>query len=319
MKKDQNQPSCDLKVLLGSLTILAASIQTAAADESGVSFWLPGQYGSFAALPPETGFSMPLMTYAYTGDVSADRVFQSGNQLRLGLDTDFVAQFIIPTYSPDTEIWGAQPAFSLAFLPSYNSASANATLGSASGSISDSVTGFGDLYPAAQLFWARGVHNYMAYFTGNIPVGNYDPNRLSNLGLGHAAIDIGGAYTYANPDTGWEFSVTGGVTYNFENSDTNYRNGTSLHLDMAASRFVSETTHVGLVGFAYQQVSDDTGQSPILGDTKSRTFGIGPQIGWFFGDPERPSYFNIRAYKEFATRYRVEGGGVFFTLSFPIG
>lgn len=36
----------------------------------------------------------------------------------------------------------------------------------------------------------------MVYVTGNIPIGDYDPNRLANLGLGHSAVDIGGGYTY---------------------------------------------------------------------------------------------------------------------------
>jgi hypothetical protein len=41
-------------------------------------------------------------------------------------------------------------------------------------SISDSVTGFGDVLPIATLRWNNGVHNYMTYITGDIPVGAYD-------------------------------------------------------------------------------------------------------------------------------------------------
>jgi hypothetical protein len=37
------------------------------ADEGGVSFWLPGQYGSFAAVAPSPGWSMPLVFYNYGG------------------------------------------------------------------------------------------------------------------------------------------------------------------------------------------------------------------------------------------------------------
>jgi len=33
----------------------------------------------------------------------------------------------------------------------------------------------------------------MIYGTGDIPVGDYDQNRLANLGLGHGAIDGGEA------------------------------------------------------------------------------------------------------------------------------
>jgi hypothetical protein len=56
-------------------------------------------------------------------------------------------------------------------------------------SISDSVTGFGDVLPIATLRWNNGVHNYMTYITGDIPVGAYDSTRLSNIGIGHGAID----------------------------------------------------------------------------------------------------------------------------------
>jgi hypothetical protein len=40
-----------------------------------------------------------------------------------------------------------------------------------SDSISDSVTGFGDLYPQATLKWNQGVNNFMVYVMGDIPVG----------------------------------------------------------------------------------------------------------------------------------------------------
>ena len=80
---------------------------------------------------------------------------------------------------------------------------------------SDSVSGFTDLYPVASLAWNNGVHNGMIYVTGDIPVGDYDNTRLANLGIGHAAIDSGGGYTYFNQKTGWEFSVVAGFTYNW--------------------------------------------------------------------------------------------------------
>src|SRR5262245_1201592 len=41
-------------------------IQTASADEAGVSFWLPGQYGSFAAEPSTPGWSFESTFYHAT-------------------------------------------------------------------------------------------------------------------------------------------------------------------------------------------------------------------------------------------------------------
>ena len=65
------------------------------------------------------------------------------------------------------------------------------------GSISDTTTGFGDLYPMASLRWNSGVNNYMVYATGDIPVGDYSSSQLANLGIGHGAVDGGVGFTYS--------------------------------------------------------------------------------------------------------------------------
>ncbi len=67
-------------------------------------------------------------------------------------------------------------------------------------SLSDSASGFGDLIPMFSLRWNVGVNNYMYYITGDIPVGAYNSMRLSNIGIGHGAIDSGGGYTYFDPE-----------------------------------------------------------------------------------------------------------------------
>lgn len=301
-------------VAVGAASLIS---QGALADEGGVSFWLPGQYSSFAAIPPEPGFSMPLVTYGYSGEVSGERPLQLGRELGLSVDARYLGQFFIPTYSPDSTILGGRAAFSLAFVLAKSDVSIDATLGDLSRSASETVGGISDLYPTAQLFWNNGVHNWMAYVTGAIPVGDYEPDRLTNIGIGHAAIDVGGAYTFFNPETGWEASATLGATYNFENPDTDYRNGNSIHLDLAASKYVSEELHLGLVGFAYKQVTDDEGAPEILDGFRSETYGIGPQIGYTFASGSGPIYANLRAYKEFETENRTEGAAAYLTLSIP--
>jgi hypothetical protein len=101
-------------------------------------------------------------------------------------------------------------------------------------------------------------------------------------GIGHGAIDAGGGYTYLNPASGNEFSGVAGFTYNFKNPETQYRSGIDFHFDWGAAHFISKQVFVGLAGYAFQQITDDSGQNPRLGGFRSRVLGVGPQIGYTF-------------------------------------
>ncbi len=118
--------------------------------------------------------------------------------------------------------------------------------------ISDTVTGLGDLSPQVSLRWNAGVHNVMTYATGNIPIGIYSRTRLSNIGIGHGALDGGAGYTYFNEQTGYEFSAVAGLTYNFINPSTQYQNGIDVHLDWGASQFLTKQLQIGFVGYLYR-------------------------------------------------------------------
>ena len=146
------------------------------------------------------------------------------------------------------------------------------------------------------LKWNHGVHNTMVYAMTNIPVGDYDSKRLVNLGLGHWGVDGGFGYTYLNPQTGYEFSFVTGATYSAENPDLQYQNGIDWHLDWGASKFLSKQLHAGIVGYAYQQLTADSGAGATLGDFKSRVFAVGPQVGYIFPVGDMQGYLNLRGY-----------------------
>jgi hypothetical protein len=173
-----------------------------------------------------------------------------------------------------------------------------------SDSVSDSLTGFGDLYPQISLRWNNGVHNYMTYVTGDVPVGAYNSKRLSNLGIGHGAIDSGGGYTYFDPQTGHEFSAVLGFTYNLKNQSTQYQNGIDMHLDWGASQFLSEQWQVGVVGYVYKQITSDSGSGDRVGAFQSQVVGAGPQIGYVFPVGDLQGYLNLKGYKEFDAKHR---------------
>ena len=320
---------------IGAALLLFGSMSGAAyADEGGVSFWLPGQFGSLAAAPAVPGWSGAAIYYHTTvgasGAVAAARQIQIGRipanaavSLNANLNAQADLAFLNSTYTFATPVLGGQLAIGMTGLFGRSSASIDGTLTTAigplvttrTGFIGDAITSVGDLYPMATLKWNAGVHNYMTYVTGDIPVGAYDPSRLANLGIGHAAIDGGGGYTYFNPATGHEFSAVAGFTYNFKNQDTNYQNGIDFHVDWGMSKFLSKQVFVGLVGYGYQQITDDFGQHPILGGFRSRVVGIGPQIGYLFPVGDMQGYLNLKGYGEFDAANRPSGWNTWLTFS----
>jgi hypothetical protein len=314
--------------------LLAVTSSASLADESGTSFWLPGTYGSLAAAPGTPGWALATVYYHTSvsagADVAASREIQVGRfnpALNVNLNANLHASadiaIVVPSYVFATPVLGGQLAVQLGTMIGSTNANINGILTASlppfglvrNESISNTVTGFGDLYPLASLKWNAGVHNFMTYVTGDIPVGNYSSTSIANLGLGHGAVDAGGGYTYFNPATGHEFSAVAGLTYNLKNQTTQYQSGVDFHLDWGASQFLSKQFFVGLVGYAYDQVSADSGAGDRVGAFESRVFAIGPQIGYIFPIAGKQGYLGLKSYFEFEARNRPEGWNTWLTFS----
>ena len=320
--------------------LAAASVvfsHAALADEGGVSFWIPGFFGSLAATPQQPGFSVASIYYHTTvsagADVARAREFTIGRipanlsvNVSANLDARGDLGLVIPSYVFATPVLGGQAAVLLIGTYGRVSTSLAGTLTGAlttpfgtipfmrSDSISDSAWGFGDLVPQFSLRWNAGVHNYMTYITGDIPVGAYDSTRLSNLGIGHGAIDAGGGYTYFNPMTGHEFSGVLGFTYNFENRSTQYQNGVDMHFDWGASQFLTKQFQIGLVGYVYKELGCDSGSGDRVGCFQSQVVGVGPQLGFIFPVGDMQGYINLKGYGEFAAKNRPDGWNAWVTF-----
>lgn len=292
------------------------------ADEGGVSFWLPGLFGSLAAAPGTPGWSWADVYIHPQVSAGKNQAFANGGQIDLGINGTGNIVAFGPTYTLPQQVLGGQLALSLLGVAGQNVGTASAILAGPNGTIisgsrTDAATGFGDLLPQASLKWNSGVNNFMTYVTGDIPVGSYEPTRLANLGLGHGAIDGGAGYTYFNPATGREFSAVGGLTYNFENTQTDYQNGIDAHLDWAASQFLSKQLFLGIAGYFYQQITGDSGSGARLGPFESSTIGIGPQMGYIFPvNDQVQGFFGVKGYVDLVTDNRAKGWSVWVTLAF---
>ncbi len=314
---------------------LVSAAVPAAADEGGVSYWIPGFFGSLAATPQTPGWTLANVYYHDQVSAGADDAY--ARQVPVGrLTVPFTGQvtgnlnatadvgIAIPQYVFATPVLGGQASVGM-LVPVGNArtsvdASLTAALGplgfTVGGSRTDDATGGGDLSPLVTLRWNSGVNNWMVYAVGDIPVGLYSPTSLANLGIGHGTIDFGGGYTYFNPQTGHEFSGVLGFTYNFINPDTQYQNGVDLHFDWGASQFLTKQWQVGLVGYIYNQLSCDSGAGDRVGCFKSRVVGIGPQIGYIFPlGNNLQGYLNLKAYGEFDNAHRPDGWNAWLTFA----
>src|SRR5258705_10670642 len=76
------------------------------------------------------------------------------------------------------------------------------------------------------------------------------------------------------------------------------------------SRFSS-----ALPDYAYQQVTDDSGQNPMLGGFRSRVLGVGPQVGYIFPLGDVQGFLGLRAYGDFDAANRAPGWSTWLTFA----
>src|SRR5450759_3899213 len=107
-----------------AVAVLIFGSQTSFADEGGVSFWLPGIYGSLATVPQQPGWSLGTVYYHTTvdasGAVSAARQVTHGHltanvsgTLTGQLNADADLALVVPTYTFATPVLGGQLALGM--------------------------------------------------------------------------------------------------------------------------------------------------------------------------------------------------------------
>src|SRR5471032_1022563 len=139
--------------VLATAAALAGSSDIARADESVLSFWLLGLYGSLSATPTTPGWSVAAIYYHTSVDASgaaaAAREFQAGRfsptvniNLNLSLSGQADLLFVAPTYTFATPVLGGQLSATMAGVYGRNAASIAGTLTTAAGPIVTTHTGF---------------------------------------------------------------------------------------------------------------------------------------------------------------------------------
>ncbi|MFN4140749.1 transporter [Aestuariivirga sp.] len=311
-------------VLVAQAAALTIVLSTPAlAVEGGTSFYLLGSKTTMAGYLPPPGFYGILQNYAYTGDADID--FETaGLELSGGVEAD--AYIALPTamWVMNQDVLGGNLGFSLTTPFGGKQVEAGAItnlFGLATKELKAERDNwaFGDPVLGATLGWHHEKLHYSLGTLVNVPVGQWELGNPVNIGFNRWVIDTTAAVTYLNPETRIELSGAAGLTFNFENPDTDYKSGTELHLEGAAMFHASQTVSFGVNGYALKQITGDGGSGAVLGDFKGQVFALGPAFDFTFLLGSRPVTTNLRFFYEFGAENRMEGQAGFLNVAIPLG
>ncbi len=245
------------------------------AGEGAFSNYFPGAYGSLLpGMAPEPGNVFASVNLLYNG--KASRAVNGGK-----IDASMESKAFYALFQ-GLHVWDAPELggrFAIGGYLPLGYASYSASVGGLSTSQDEFALGDIGIIPAS---YYRSSGNFHTNVYGLIiaPTGKYDTSSSVNIGRNYWSMDLVAALTWFDPESGTEFSVVPGLMFNTKNPDTNYQTGTEFHMDFMFNQFVSEDLALGIHGYAYKQVTGDSGSGALLGDFKGEAFGIGPAISW---------------------------------------
>ncbi|MGE5506140.1 MAG: transporter [Actinomycetota bacterium] len=149
---------------------------------------------------------------------------------------------------------------------------------------SDTRTDMGDLLlDPIMLGWHSKNWHFGAGIDVYLPTGQYDKNKLSNIGRNYWTVEPLASVTYL-ADNGFEASAKAMYDINTENGATKYASGDEFHVDYAVGLHVGEDWTLGLGGYYYQQVTGDRQDGSQLSTSNDgRAIALGPVVKYSLG------------------------------------
>ena len=289
------------------------------ATEGGAGHYLPGSIATLMDIAPDqSGWVIESMYLHYEGDASSSKKIPIAGAVTTSLNVKTDALTVGTLYSFEQPVFGATYTVG-AFLP-YVRVGVGAELVTTLGTLSahDSESGIGDLilFPV-MLAWKSGNWQYDAFLPIYAPTGDYKEGRLANPGLNYWSFDPTVGFSYSNDKTGFNAALHGGITFNTENSDTDYRSGSVFHLDGSIQQLLPlgpGFLSVGAEVFYLDQVSDDSSDSDLPGGFRGRTAGVGPVLDYILPEGDETLVAELRWLPELDVKNRVEGDYIWLKL-----
>lgn len=296
----------------------ALLISQAKAVEHGTGIYLLGSKGPLAGQVPAPGVYIQndlIIEHAKAGISTA---LPLGGQIGAGINAR--ALIYVPTvlWVPANTWLGGSPAFSVSQPFGRESLHVDIVTTPQSERLNNTHTALGDPIASAMLGWHSTSFYWSTTAMVNIPLGQYEKNAATNIAFHHWATDLAVAGSWLPPNTGWEISGTSGMTLNARNPATQYQSGQEFHLEAAISKSVSPPFSLGLIGYHYRQISDDTGKGAILGGFRGQASALGPTANYIFMAQNTPISVRFKLLHEFKVKNRLKSTTGFLTVSLPL-
>lgn len=285
----------------GKIAVLATVIliclgSPARATEGAGGLYVLGSQALGAGLAPAPGWYVSTVVAQYSGAVGSASV-GGVTLLSLKKRTDSMAVNLL--YAPRTPVLGGQMAVSVTVPYAYLRLTADV---SAAREFSRSVSNsdMGDTALNARIGWKlSGSFSHAVSLTVWAPTGDYTKGFNASIGHDRWSVDALWSMTYVPPRTHLEFSAAIGYGYNGPNDLTRYRSGNEAHIELAMGGRLSPHWVLGVAGYAYRQVTPDTGLGADLGGLEGRVCGAGPALNYGTRIDGHALTVGIRYYREF--------------------
>ncbi len=170
------------------------------------------------------------------------------------------------------------------------------------------------------LNWHRGNSHYTVGLDIALKGFNYDEDNFTNVATGYNSVIPVVAYRYDKPN-GLDIGGRASIVYNFENSDTDYKSGALLALDLFGGWNFGKW-QVGITGGYTQQLSDDSGSGydaleamhQVSNGNRMKELKLGPSITYNSG----PMIFEVNYQRGLIAENTIKSDSIWFNFTMPL-
>ena len=312
-----------LPSLLLFLVFQLGSVLPCFSEEGGTGHYLPGSMASFIdGVPSEEAFIARVNIASYRG--SFDKTLPIAGIDAISADASVEAFGLTFCWRPPVEIhpeWSFAVSATIPYVIADVEASVAGSVGAAPLTIrrSQRTEGLGDiiLMPIMLNQRVSAELNFNYRLTVYAPTGDYEVGRLANAGKNFWTYSPTVGIVYFGQENGREASLYAGVDFNSKNTDTDYHSGDQFHIDATLAQHLplfEGIAGVGVTGFFYEQITDDSGSGARFGDFRSNASGIGPVLSYVMKTGARDLVAELKWLHEFDVRRRLEGDTIFLKV-----